>query len=326
MIVYNCLGVYKSGGKSILDKIISQAGNIECIFFIDSRYRGNLNNINYIRIKNNFLNRLILDIKLFFNKDKFTKIIYVNGIPPFIKPGCSSSLYLQNIIFIDKFKSFSFRNDLLFLLKKIYFTFFIKNIDKIFVQTFHMREILYKNMKLEAEILLFYDQIYLNTIHKIYLTGNNLIYPATGFNYKNHENLINAIKYCSDNGLIVNLYLTLDDSNFNNKIFSKIKAYNKKYNLNIINLGEINQNILFSYYKSVDALIYPSFTESLGLPLIEASQFNLSILAGELDYVRDIVDPIETFDPNSSTSIGRAIMRFYNFTYPKNTLSTKFIL
>jgi len=29
-----------------------------------------------------------------------------------------------------------------------------------------------------------------------------------------------------------------------------------------------------------------------------------------LDYVRDILDPVETFDPNSAKSISRSIKRF----------------
>jgi glycosyltransferase involved in cell wall biosynthesis len=50
--------------------------------------------------------------------------------------------------------------------------------------------------------------------------------------------------------------------------------------------------------------------ESFGLPLIEARQAGLPILASELDYVRDIVDPEESFDPFSARSIVRAVTRF----------------
>ena len=34
------------------------------------------------------------------------------------------------------------------------------------------------------------------------------------------------------------------------------------------------------------------------------------MLAAELDYVRDILDPVETFDPNSPVSIARAVKRY----------------
>ena len=58
------------------------------------------------------------------------------------------------------------------------------------------------------------------------------------------------------------------------------------------------------------ALIYPSTLESFGLPLIEARDAGLPILASELDYVRDTVDPEESFDPHSPISVARAVKRF----------------
>ena len=63
-------------------------------------------------------------------------------------------------------------------------------------------------------------------------------------------------------------------------------------------------------YKKSRAVVYPSTLESFGLPLIEARQAGLPIVAAELDYVRDVVEPTETFDPLSSVSIARAVKRF----------------
>jgi glycosyltransferase involved in cell wall biosynthesis len=57
-------------------------------------------------------------------------------------------------------------------------------------------------------------------------------------------------------------------------------------------------------------LIYPSLFESFGLPLLEARQAGLPIIAAELDYVRDIVEPVVSFDPESALSIARAVMRY----------------
>ena len=65
-----------------------------------------------------------------------------------------------------------------------------------------------------------------------------------------------------------------------------------------------------SLYKKIDCLIYPSTHESFGLPLYEAFQIGIPILASELDYVRDIVDPNQSFNPSSYVSIALSIMRF----------------
>lgn len=63
-------------------------------------------------------------------------------------------------------------------------------------------------------------------------------------------------------------------------------------------------------YSCARALIFPSFAESFGLPLLKAQSVGLPILAPELDYVRDVCEPVETFDPQSARSIARAVSRF----------------
>ena len=68
----------------------------------------------------------------------------------------------------------------------------------------------------------------------------------------------------------------------------------------------------------VPLIVIPAFTkrtnlsnlfESFGLPLIEAKQVGLPVLGSELDYVRDILNPEQSFDPNSPVSIARAVKR-----------------
>jgi glycosyltransferase involved in cell wall biosynthesis len=91
---------------------------------------------------------------------------------------------------------------------------------------------------------------------------------------------------------------------------SWIEDNKRNCNLNIVNRGNVGRGELQELYRQTRALIYPSDFESLGLPLIEARCAGLSILASERDYVRDVVDPEETFDPNSPVSIARAVKRF----------------
>lgn len=62
-------------------------------------------------------------------------------------------------------------------------------------------------------------------------------------------------------------------------------------------------------YGQSRAAIYPSLFESFGLPLLEAKEAGLPVLASERDYVRDVIEPNITFDPLSPLSIARAVMR-----------------
>jgi glycosyltransferase involved in cell wall biosynthesis len=76
------------------------------------------------------------------------------------------------------------------------------------------------------------------------------------------------------------------------------------------NLGSLPHGQIKQLYGQAGALIYPSTFESFGLPLIEARQARLPVLASELDYVRDVLDPEQSFDPESAVSIARAVKRF----------------
>ena len=80
--------------------------------------------------------------------------------------------------------------------------------------------------------------------------------------------------------------------------------------LELQNLGSMSHSSIIDLYHQVDALIYPSKFESFGLPLIEARQAGLDILAPEMDYVRDLIDPEATFDPSSAVSIAKSVKRY----------------
>jgi glycosyltransferase involved in cell wall biosynthesis len=105
------------------------------------------------------------------------------------------------------------------------------------------------------------------------------------------------------------LCLTLDGSRFPD-LWRWIREQKNRYNLKIENVGEMPADSIRGIYANARALIYPSLVESFGLPLIEARKIGLAILSSELDYVRDVVDPEESFDPNSSISIARAVKRY----------------
>jgi glycosyltransferase involved in cell wall biosynthesis len=136
----------------------------------------------------------------------------------------------------------------------------------------------------------------------------DFIYVAHGKANKNHHNLIAAWSLLADSGRFPSLALTLDDND--QALWDKIHAIACQKNLIVHNLGYRPQVEIIQIYGMTRALIYPSFSESFGLPLIEASQYNLPIIASELDFVRDVCNPVETFDPHSPTSIARAVRRF----------------
>jgi glycosyltransferase involved in cell wall biosynthesis len=147
----------------------------------------------------------------------------------------------------------------------------------------------------------------------------DFVYVATDEAHKNHLTLLEAWRLLADAGHTPVLALTVPVTS---KLAPKIAEFSKRHQLNINNLGEMNSPEISRLYQMSAALIFPSTAESLGLPLIEAAQHGLPILAPEMDYVRDIVTPSETFDPHSPVSIARAVRRFLRAPEPAITLGT----
>lgn len=135
----------------------------------------------------------------------------------------------------------------------------------------------------------------------------DFVYVASSDSHKNHHNLLLAWCLLAQQSLWPSLALTIP---YDSALAIQIEDLKERWNLKIVNLGQIIPMQVRSLYSASGALIYPSTNESLGLPLIEASQQGLPVLASELDYVRDVVVPVETFDPLSHVSIARAVKRY----------------
>lgn len=73
-------------------------------------------------------------------------------------------------------------------------------------------------------------------------------------------------------------------------------------------VSEIVHTKIVDYYKASLALIYPSYRESFGLPLVEAAYLSMPLLASKRDHVEGFVFPTVLFDPDSPISIMNAVI------------------
>jgi len=148
----------------------------------------------------------------------------------------------------------------------------------------------------------------------------DFVYVATGDAHKNHEHLLDAWLLLEEAGLFPSLVLTVGAENA--KLLGRLEHLCAASRLRIENLGELSREQVLDLYTHARALIYPSTLESFGLPLLEAAACGLPIVASELDYVRDLVEPVETFDAGSAVSIARAVRRFLECPEPPVALMT----
>lgn len=319
IIVY-APNINNGGGLVLLNSVIENMRD-NVYYFLDGRIKNQFSDLDQrliFWVYPNIASRLIAEVKLKLISKKYGMVLLFNGLPPLFRNNAinfaflQNSLYFKNLSFLDL--RYGHRVKLffeIFLLKNFY-----SNVNLYLVQTNSMLENLNiffnkycKNKIPKIEKLSFYggEIIWRGgsiTPPKIY----DFIYIADGNQHKNHLKLIEAWKKLSYQGIKPSLALTVSPK-FTH-LFNLLKDLAADEGLNIYNLEELSRREIYNLYKSSKALIYPSFSESLGLPLIEASKLNIPIIASELDFVRDSCVPIETFDPHSPLSISRAVMRY----------------
>lgn len=159
-----------------------------------------------------------------------------------------------------------------------------------------------------VRVLPFLDELPVSTFPVQRSTVWDFVYVADGVPHKNHRVLIEAWRLLAQEDLRPSLALTL--SHRDGELRREVQQAAAESGLRITDLGQMPHEQVLALYKTSNAMVFPSSAESFGLPLIEAMNMGLPILAPELDYVRDVCTPAQTFDAASPVSIARAVKRF----------------
>lgn len=136
----------------------------------------------------------------------------------------------------------------------------------------------------------------------------DLIYVSDGVAHKNHRRIFQALRILAEQGFYPSLAVTLPDRDA--ELIEELDAMVTGHKIKIQNLGHLPHCQVLTHYRQARALLFGSYAESFGLPLLEATKAGVPIIAAELDFVRDMCAPAQTFDPFSEVSIARAIKRF----------------
>ena len=318
MVVY-APNLHSGGGLVILKDIIDGIpSNVSCRYYLDIRSKNqiSLSNPEIVWVKPTFFSRLLAEIRLSLNSRKSDAILLLHSIPPIFFVKGRKILYFQNKLLSNNLVHY------LKFAKKIAFRIFIErlllrtlfhSIDEVMVQTESIKSQLvgrFPNIKNKIVVLPFLTQLIRGDHSKQKFIKYDLIYVASSDHHKNHRNLFEALKILKEEGLNFSLAVTIPPNDVG--MIELISQYASNHLVNIDNIGVLSRSSLLDFYLNSRALIYPSTDESFGLPLIEAQYLGVPILAAELDYVRDVCVPKETFDPLSPVSISRAIKRFFN--------------
>lgn len=137
-----------------------------------------------------------------------------------------------------------------------------------------------------------------------------LLYISAPWGHKNHKVLVDTFKLHKKRMAGVCCFITVDPemNSLGRAIVDRIE--DEGLGGQIISLGHLNSAEVQAAYGDVDALIFPSLLETAGLPLIEAMEHGLPVLASDLDYAQELCgDAACFFDPCSPDSVADAIIR-----------------
>lgn len=308
-LIVNAPFINSGGGKTLLIQLFDSLNfKQSTLIIVDDRIIYNFpknKNLKVIYSSKSIFNYFFNEFYIFRHSSKLTKILCFHGSPLIFRNLGYVYVYFQNTLHLEKINFFKLFKRLknIFFIKSFYFA------DEIIVQTPSLERDLNKSLEqnfynLPIKKLPFYSskKTPTNTTKKY-----DFIYVADASNHKNQLNLLAAWIILAEENIKVSLVLTIPSSQFDK--INQITGAAQKYNLKVYNFSDLSVEKVHKLYSQSRALIFPSLTESLGLPLIEASSFGLTILASELDYVRDVCRPDFTFNPLSPHSIAHAVKR-----------------
>ena len=318
----SAFNIHQGGGLYLLRSLIKGlTPDKESLLILDRRLSNNSSLIGQHRvkwIKPAIVQRLNVNCWLFKNTNYSDIVLCLGGLPPLIKLRCRVVMFVQNRYLIERItlRNFSMKDRLRLIFERLWFSIGVINVTEFIVQTPTMKLLLEKRIVGEVPIRVCpfvadpggYQRGSLEEggpLNGVY----DFVYIASGEPHKNHLKLFEAWVLLAQEGIYPSLCLTLDDVR-SNELCMYLEDLSRQYGLKIVNVGALTHNEILDLYKKSGAAIYPSIFESLGLPLIEARQAGLPVLASELDYVRDVLDPEQVFNPDSSLSIARAVKRF----------------
>lgn len=236
-------------------------------------------------------------------------LLCFGNLPPLFSNPAKVFVYLQNryLTSLRPLKGLGWAAQMRIRLERLWLRNCVRD-ARILVQTETTAAEVRKSLGRECEVMPFVpDAPYSAYSKDAQPSVHDYLYVASGESHKNHRRLVEAWILLAENNCRPTLCLTLGQVR-EASLLSWIDEQVARHGLRIVNKpGDSDQMAML--YATSRALIYPSLFESFGLPLLEARQAGLPIIAAERDYVRDVVQPLDSFDPESALSIARAVLR-----------------
>ena len=302
------------GGLTLLIKLVNLLPKNQSLYYINEDLKDKLPLENVKVVKNNISSR-------FFNRIcmGYPNAIHIHfgNLPPLLSLSRKVIIYIHNSLLVDSFNKVHKEDTKLkirLFFEKLFMMIFIKKEYVLFVQTKHMKVLTERKFfKNKIKMFKFSDIYQKNTMPKTYPINQKILYIGGNEKYKNCSNVIEAVsQFCDEFKLNIKLSI----------IGVREELYKKQINKRIENLSiffknRISRQEIFELIQDSNVLIFASENESFGLPLLEASNFGVDILAADADYVLETCRPNYLFNPKDPQSLKRALILYFKVNeYP----------
>lgn len=318
-VILHAPNVHTGGGKVLLDSVLIELQSVgrlkACL--LDSRYvKPKEFDLRFIHLFSPTLtDRIAAEMRLVKLSSTNDVILCFGNLPPLFRPKGTVKLFLQNRVLFPNFslENYAFYVQIRILLERFWLYSRLFKVDEVLVQSNSMRDSFLSSVPaFQPQTIVvrpFLPDSQLVASEHTNGPSDTFIYVSSGEVHKNHSRLLKAWGLLAKQGVFPELRLTLHPR-FDKNLIDEMNAIRKSSGAKMINLGRLTHGETMSAYRSCSVLVYPSYLESFGLPLYEAKNLGLTILASERDFVRDVLDPAETFDPMSERSISDAVLRY----------------
>lgn len=190
----------------------------------------------------------------------------------------------------------------------------IRRAEKVMVQTNWMKEEIVRQCRIpEEKVEVKFPAVEMLKTKPYHLNKEKPVffYPANASAYKNHRTFLKACELLKERGF-QNYEVIWTVTGEENESIRAVRKEAEEKQLPIRFEGSMPRQKLFDLYAS-SVLVFPSYIETIGLPLLEARSAEAWILAADCLYARDMVgdyDRAEFFDTFDSEKLSRMMEKW----------------
>lgn len=325
VILIEALNIHTGGGLTLLNfllkKMREKLSEKEFIALVNENAAEKIDSSNIIYISSSLIRKDCI-LSRYVKSYKPTVIFCFGNLPPNKSyPNIRVITFFQNAHLLGNMdhSRHSFVQKLRYKGLIRYIKLFKKNTNTIIFQSNYIRNNFVKQFnweKSKTEVLPFYNEESLETLKRINSEQQSVkekksfIYVSNEAPHKNHATLFHAWELLlKEYNLTPILYLTISKKKL--ELIDQIRQLNKK-GCNIINLGFLPHQQILLKTMQCEYVVYPSLSETIGLGLVEGVVAGAKVIASDLPYLHEIINPSATFNPKSAVELAEVISHTIN--------------